>query len=72
MTKSKTKPTQDGDLTYLHEKLGQAIDSAMFAETPEAIAGVFEILSRAINDRDGWGESPYVKGDAQAVTGRLG
>lgn len=60
------KVTQPGDLTYLHEKLGQAIDAAMFAETPDDITAVFEILSRAINDREGWGESPYVKGDAQA------
>lgn len=64
--RTKEDPPERGDLTYLHEKLGQAIDSAMFADTPEAIISVFEILSRAINDRDTWGQSPYVKGNPEA------
>lgn len=63
---TKADPPQPGDLTYLHEKLGQAIDGAMFADTPEAIASVFEVLSRAINDREGWDQSPYVKGYPEA------
>ncbi len=59
-------PPQPGNLTYLHEKLGQAIDGAMFADTPEAIASVFEVLSRVINDYRHWDQSVYVKGNSEA------
>ncbi len=56
-------PSQPGDLTYLHEKLGQAIHSAMFAGDAKQIAGVFEILSRGINDVLSKGEVPYLENE---------
>ena len=39
-----------GDLTYLHERLGQAISSSMFNERPDYVASVFEILHRGLDD----------------------
>ena len=36
----------DWDLSYLHEKIDQAIASLILTEDPESIAGAFEILGR--------------------------
>jgi hypothetical protein len=39
-----------GKLTYFYEKLGQAIVSAMFCDTPDRMADVFNFLQRAIDN----------------------
>lgn len=61
-----TGPFQRGDMTYLHEKLGQAIGGAIFADSPEAISSVFEVLSRVFDGYVPWDQSVYVKGNPDA------
>ncbi len=64
---SKKKPASrgstqlPGDLTYLHEKLGQAISSAMFTEDPQRLAEVFHSLSRGLHEVSE--NSPYLQSE---------
>jgi hypothetical protein len=60
-------PMDRGDLSYLHEKLGEAIYSSMFDGSPETVAGVFEVISRAVHELGHKSElPPYLRDDEQA------
>ena len=60
LKKPTAKKVQPGDLSYLHEKVGHAISTALFADEPATIAHVFEYLSRGIDNEEKSPGSPLL------------
>jgi hypothetical protein len=59
------------DLSYLHEKLGQAIRTALFNQGPREMAAVFEVLNRGIYHRKQAGNPKPLSNQAQQWFDRI-
>ncbi len=60
-TRKTRAPRVRGDLSYLHEKTGQAISAALLAEDSNSIAHVFEYLNRGIESEERNERSPLLQ-----------